>query len=552
VNHFISKSFINEPVKKTRSNRTFVSLLVVFFISVPDLIFASSPIAVPPLDTIQSADRNVRVGVSRQYAGSIVYLSDQRISGGEDMIDYSNGGTLFTTAIWTLPPNPQEQQFCEEAQKANGVCSGTLPFNNPTQGGYLADGWVGNPNPSTVTVSNNRISVSYRAVNYNYDWVYTPLTEANKSEWQTDVWGDMEIYFHPTESDVVVVETKITYCKDMNPSCSGKTLVTEDNQLSTMFGRGQDLPRDAYPDIFRGPFTRVAYMSSTGLKTDVYGPTLDNPENWTAILHQTEDIGMGMMVDKYSSTVPSRFGYFLGPHPFLTAIQPEINNFEHSGVVRKTSVTIDGHVYDDIPRYEFQPGGWYKFKTYLATGSSSAISSKLLAASAGRQPIGYLDGVVLPEGYVGGWAFDPDDSSVSIQVKIYFDGPKETGTLVSTVATDGYRPDANAASQITGNHGFTISIPGSFRDGRTHNVYVYAVDSGNNSLVALSGNPKSFSLAAVRKQGDLNNDNRVDIFDYNILVGNFGRTGSGIVGDIDSNNKVDIFDYNTLVGNFGQ
>jgi len=54
------------------------------------------------------------------------------------------------------------------------------------------------------------------------------------------------------------------------------------------------------------------------------------------------------------------------------------------------------------------------------------------------------------------------------------------------------------------------------------------------------------------KPGDLNNDNKVDIFDYNLLVGNFGRTGSGIQGDIDLNGKVDIFDYNLLVGNFGR
>ena len=54
------------------------------------------------------------------------------------------------------------------------------------------------------------------------------------------------------------------------------------------------------------------------------------------------------------------------------------------------------------------------------------------------------------------------------------------------------------------------------------------------------------------KTGDLNNDNKVDIFDYNILVGNFGKTGTGIAGDIIVNGAVDIFDYNQLVGNFGK
>jgi hypothetical protein len=62
----------------------------------------------------------------------------------------------------------------------------------------------------------------------------------------------------------------------------------------------------------------------------------------------------------------------------------------------------------------------------------------------------------------------------------------------------------------------------------------------------------TISTGSVVKTGDLNSDGKVDIFDYNILVGNFGKTGTGIAGDIDVNGKVDIFDYNLLVGNFGK
>jgi hypothetical protein len=36
------------------------------------------------------------------------------------------------------------------------------------------------------------------------------------------------------------------------------------------------------------------------------------------------------------------------------------------------------------------------------------------------------------------------------------------------------------------------------------------------------------------------------------MVSNFGKTGSGIQGDLDGNGTVNIFDYNTLVGNFGK
>ncbi|HUD20013.1 MAG TPA: dockerin type I domain-containing protein [Patescibacteria group bacterium] len=55
------------------------------------------------------------------------------------------------------------------------------------------------------------------------------------------------------------------------------------------------------------------------------------------------------------------------------------------------------------------------------------------------------------------------------------------------------------------------------------------------------------------KPGDLNGDGKVDIFDYNLLVTNFGKTGTARFSpaDINGDGKVDIFDYNVLVGNFG-
>jgi hypothetical protein len=54
------------------------------------------------------------------------------------------------------------------------------------------------------------------------------------------------------------------------------------------------------------------------------------------------------------------------------------------------------------------------------------------------------------------------------------------------------------------------------------------------------------------KPGDIDGNGKVDIFDYNILLGNFGKSGSGLQGDLDGNNKVDIFDYNILLANFGK
>jgi hypothetical protein len=54
--------------------------------------------------------------------------------------------------------------------------------------------------------------------------------------------------------------------------------------------------------------------------------------------------------------------------------------------------------------------------------------------------------------------------------------------------------------------------------------------------------------------GNLDGDRDVDIFDYNILIGDFGRTGSPgfIPADIIQNGAVDLFDYNKVIENFGK
>lgn len=59
---------------------------------------------------------------------------------------------------------------------------------------------------------------------------------------------------------------------------------------------------------------------------------------------------------------------------------------------------------------------------------------------------------------------------------------------------------------------------------------------------------------APSKQGDLDKDQDIDLFDYNLLLGAFGKTGSPGFdpADIIKNGTVDIFDFNALIENFGK
>jgi hypothetical protein len=61
-----------------------------------------------------------------------------------------------------------------------------------------------------------------------------------------------------------------------------------------------------------------------------------------------------------------------------------------------------------------------------------------------------------------------------------------------------------------------------------------------------------YSGSSLSILGDLNNDGKVDIFDYTIFIGDFGKTGTSLISDLNKDGKVDIFDYTIFSQNFGK
>lgn len=52
--------------------------------------------------------------------------------------------------------------------------------------------------------------------------------------------------------------------------------------------------------------------------------------------------------------------------------------------------------------------------------------------------------------------------------------------------------------------------------------------------------------------GDVDGNGKVNIFDYNAILSDFGKTGSNLASDLNKNGRVDIFDYNIVLSNFGK
>ena len=53
------------------------------------------------------------------------------------------------------------------------------------------------------------------------------------------------------------------------------------------------------------------------------------------------------------------------------------------------------------------------------------------------------------------------------------------------------------------------------------------------------------------KTGDIDKNSKIDIFDFNTLMVNWGNSPANSAADLDKNGKVDIFDFNLLMVNWG-
>jgi len=52
--------------------------------------------------------------------------------------------------------------------------------------------------------------------------------------------------------------------------------------------------------------------------------------------------------------------------------------------------------------------------------------------------------------------------------------------------------------------------------------------------------------------GDINNDNKVDILDFSVMMAQWGQTGSGLSADFNQDGVVNILDFSLLMANWNQ
>ncbi len=122
--------------------------------------------------------------------------------------------------------------------------------------------------------------------------------------------------------------------------------------------------------------------------------------------------------------------------------------------------------------------------TILFGGVAQAQSTNAVPSS---MPGGHIDKV---KDTIGLWTLDSDRPNSTTGVVVWEDGVEDP---VVNQPTFHVRPDVNAAFNVSGNHGLTVSTPAmTCPDSRVRRFYAYAVDEETGDLAHLGGSPKSY------------------------------------------------------------
>ncbi|MCB0365728.1 MAG: hypothetical protein H6624_01280 [Bdellovibrionaceae bacterium] len=187
-------------------------------------------------------------------------------------------------------------------------------------------------------------------------------------------------------------------------------------------------------------------------------------------------------------------------HPLPALVRGQLGKWDQGAIWTGSVFDYNGRLYTYYEGWGSFTNDYNRDELYYLGGNSrvgiaSVDISQFLAwahaynpdGTVPRQPTGYT-GLVSSNGTVSGWAYDPDYSFRSIRVHYYIDG-KIIGGLTANI----YRPDVNQAKNITGNHGFSINIPSTYFDGKSHRLRVVAVDTYGSSPNKLIGD-RTFTL----------------------------------------------------------
>lgn len=144
------------------------------------------------------------------------------------------------------------------------------------------------------------------------------------------------------------------------------------------------------------------------------------------------------------------------------------------------------------------PAGYYYWRV-VNLAACSYLDDIAVSTVVDELPVGNHDSSSCSASI--GWACDPSDYSVALQIHFYAVDPFGTNTFIGSTVANVAR-EAAIGTQCGGNssHGFSFDMssgPAWLRDGNSHTISAYAINIGQGSGNPLLGTPKSFTCPTI-------------------------------------------------------
>lgn len=205
----------------------------------------------------------------------------------------------------------------------------------------------------------------------------------------------------------------------------------------------------------------------------------------------------------------------------------------------------------------------------LTNSSVSTVSASIPDGTKIQGPAGWNGKITppissTPSGGIAPAGFSVGSTVITIgssEGTLVFDKPV-TILLEGVTGTVGYRPSGSDTwVKITNTCGGSYGTPTAptapgecaTTNGTDTKIVTYHFTSFGSLTAAVAsapgggGNtPTATALTAVQKPYDTNNDDKIDVLDFNALMVHWGEKGN-VAGDFDKNGVVDVFDFNALM-----
>jgi hypothetical protein len=230
--------------------------------------------------------------------------------------------------------------------------------------------------------------------------------------------------------------------------------------------------------------TRYYYRDSDGALLRTFSPYIDGVRNMAINFTPPVENGLSVSESSISGTLTfSASGY---------ATQSGTFSFVSSKILNETVTVPAGTFLTNKMRHtlsmsmyglvESQTGySWINESVGIVKVSIDGEEAHILTSTnlhtIDLSPLGNVDGYMSTS--IQGWAYDPNDTSLSVEIHIYVDGQ-----ITGIEAADNHRPDLAALGLENNNHGFNYQLPDTLADGE-HTIEVYAINvaQGNNKKI---------------------------------------------------------------------